>query len=924
MVDVGYAIEADPAVHIMSPVNGTRLTNHLVNITGNATGSEIDWIQTSKADFDAGGMVNISSESPGSIRIVNGTYDDFNDNLWDDSRWERTKEDNGIKASETCGTYIVSGQANTSHPTSRCWTVSKKVFYNGSFSVDLLYYPFLGYDSYGTARVGLFWDQDNYLSVGIGDDGNMVKGYRLVLDLKTEGSHSYTEGVLNDTWGPPGYGPHHFQFIWNSTEIDVYVDGIYAQSWINYWGDLKIFFDTEAYVGARIIAIWDNVTENKFSGRFISRIFDSQSDQSLLKNILWNATVPDGTNLSVFLRSSDNASMETSTPWALMENNQSGGQDRLYRYIQYQVVMTSTDGIATPILDDIEIDLDRPVMKVEVSVDNKDTWRPAHGKTNWYLVVNLEENQNVIWARVTDINGAISLASITVDVDTTPPVGSVRINHGDRFTITQETNLTLNATDRYGVVSMIVSEDPDFKDAGWQDYRTSIDFTLTSGDGKRTVYAKFRDSSGWESEIVNDSILLDTAPPVGSVIINDGAEFTNNNLVSLSLRAEDLTGVSKMELGNDAGFSKADWEPYHPTKMWNLPDGDGVRFVYARFLDAAGHESSPVNDSIILDTSLPTVNLSANGGAIFTTSDQISLEIAGSDDFEIPSMMLSENPGFDGSVWEPFQTNHPWNLSSGDGAKKIYAKAQDIAGNIGPSNYTSIVLDTTPPASAIAPLPVVIDSMNVTLEWNGSDATSGIQSFDLQYKDGNGPWTDWRISMNATKDVFSGVDGHSYSFRIRARDNAGNLQHYPDSGTFPVKIDLPIPGIVITSPGQNSKVRGTVNVRGIANDTRSDWKVTEVLVCIDNGNWEIAQGTNAWSFNWRTLNGTEGRHTIHAKAFDGRKYSVEANATVLVDNGTGNTTVDTFPYSLLGLIVLLIVVIVGCLAYRYRKKRPRV
>ncbi|MCP4526172.1 MAG: hypothetical protein GY833_09710, partial [Aestuariibacter sp.] len=40
--------------------------------------------------------------------------------------------------------------------------------------------------------------------------------------------------------------------------------------------------------------------------------------------------------------------------------------------------------------------------------------------------------------------------------------------------------------------------------------------------------------------------------------------------------------------------------------------------------------------------------------------------------------------------------------------------------------------------------------------WSGSDATSGIVSYDVQYKDGDGAWTGWQTDTTAISATFSG------------------------------------------------------------------------------------------------------------------------------------------------------------------------
>jgi uncharacterized repeat protein (TIGR01451 family) len=56
-----------------------------------------------------------------------------------------------------------------------------------------------------------------------------------------------------------------------------------------------------------------------------------------------------------------------------------------------------------------------------------------------------------------------------------------------------------------------------------------------------------------------------------------------------------------------------------------------------------------------------------------------------------------------------------------------------------------------------------------------------VRSFDVQVKDGlYGAWSDWLTGAATTIHTFTGTHGHTYFFRARARDFAGNVSAYRD------------------------------------------------------------------------------------------------------------------------------------------------
>ena len=91
-------------------------------------------------------------------------------------------------------------------------------------------------------------------------------------------------------------------------------------------------------------------------------------------------------------------------------------------------------------------------------------------------------------------------------------------------------------------------------------------------------------------------------------------------------------------------------------------------------------------------------------------------------------------------------------------------------------------IDTEYPDTAVIPLPATTFENQFSVTWGGTDNASGIRWYDMQYRDGNRPdslWTDWMTSTSTTAALFNGQPGHTYYFRARALDNAGNLEPYP-------------------------------------------------------------------------------------------------------------------------------------------------
>ena len=119
----------------------------------------------------------------------------------------------------------------------------------------------------------------------------------------------------------------------------------------------------------------------------------------------------------------------------------------------------------------------------------------------------------------TNTSSYSTVRSFTVDTEA-PILNSISIKSGAACTSTQSVTLTLSAT---GATWMMLSENSDFSGASWTSYKSSSSFTLSSGDGTKTVYFKAKDSAVGDqgstsyanvnSTAISDSIVLDTTSP---------------------------------------------------------------------------------------------------------------------------------------------------------------------------------------------------------------------------------------------------------------------------------------------------------------------------------------------------------------------------------------------------------------------------
>lgn len=89
---------------------------------------------------------------------------------------------------------------------------------------------------------------------------------------------------------------------------------------------------------------------------------------------------------------------------------------------------------------------------------------------------------------------------------------------------------------------------------------------------------------------------------IPSLLINNGDFYTDSLEVKLSFEVEE---ASQMAISNSEDFSQIGWEPYQSVKNWLLIEGQGLKYVYAKFRSEQGGVSETVSDSILVDFSAP-------------------------------------------------------------------------------------------------------------------------------------------------------------------------------------------------------------------------------------------------------------------------------------------------------------------------------
>jgi len=178
------------------------------------------------------------------------------------------------------------------------------------------------------------------------------------------------------------------------------------------------------------------------------------------------------------------------------------------------------------------------------------------------------------------------------------PSGTIAIDAGAPATSSTSVSLTLTWKEVEAEIREMRLRNAGDAWGEWISVAPTKSWTLPSGEGTKIVEAQFRDTDGETSTVASDSIILDQTAPIGSVVIDHGADVTATPWVTLVLEYSDLlSGVTDVRIRNEGG-SWGSWQYVDERKPWTISSQGGVHVVEVQYRDAADNVSDVVADSI--------------------------------------------------------------------------------------------------------------------------------------------------------------------------------------------------------------------------------------------------------------------------------------------------------------------------------------
>ncbi|MFZ5441825.1 MAG: carboxypeptidase regulatory-like domain-containing protein [Myxococcota bacterium] len=446
---------------------------------------------------------------------------------------------------------------------------------------------------------------------------------------------------------------------------------------------------------------------------------------------------------------------------------------------------------------------------------------------SWFLDTS-SEGVKTVYAQFRDTAGNVSApVSATITYDVTPPAPvSATVTPAVTRSTSVVVNVTGPTTELSATQAITVSENPTFTAAGTVGPMPfpgtgQVPFTLSSGDGPRTIYVRFKDHAG-NTSIATAQVTLDQTPPTTPTFAftPSGTRGTTKFLnVATSLPftltgVDALSGVTQMRLatsnavdaqGRLTGASSVAWTP---AGSFTRMAGEGAVTVYAQLLDAAGNASPVVSDTVVVDTVVPSGTLSIARGTRasvdgYTNEGVVNLSLSAPAEPNGGAVMvkLANSNGVEltQAAYQDVAATSWFLNTASEGLKTVYAVFRDSAGNESTPVSATITYDVTAPTPATASItPATTRTLGVTvsvassagdlsptqaLTLSESSSFSGAGTVGPQAMPGGG---------TVAFTLSSGGDGLRTVY-VRFRDRAGNdtvvpatvtVDQTPPSGTI--------------------------------------------------------------------------------------------------------------------------------------------
>lgn len=454
--------------------------------------------------------------------------------------------------------------------------------------------------------------------------------------------------------------------------------------------------------------------------------------------------------------------------------------------------------------------------------------------------------------RALDSAGNMSLASVSVTLDSTDPSVTITSPADAAVFSTDSVNVSFTATDtNLNAVECSL-------DGAAFSACSSPHALVGLSEASHTVVVRATDVAG---NIGSDSVTftVESLPPVVTITSPTAGQYFASNSVAVSFTATD-SNLHQVRCSIDGGNFTNCTSPRNYTGL-----AQGSHTVSVRASDRSGNETT-ASVSFIVDTIVPVVSItSPTAGQQFMTN-AVNVTFSATD-----TNTLSVTCNVDGAGFNPCTSPLALNGLS-QGSHTVVVRGTDPAGNSVDASRTFFVDSIAPSVAISSPTAgQIFTTGNIPISFTATDAN--LQSVECRAD--SGAWV-----ACATGYTFPNLAAGTRLLQVRATDQVGNVA----SASVSVTIDLADPVVTFSSPAAGAHIANTsVSVVFSATDA----SLASVECEVDGG------GFNPCTSPLSLTNLSQGSHTVSVRATDTAARSTTASRSFTVDTHAPEVTITS-------------------------------
>lgn len=278
----------------------------------------------------------------------------------------------------------------------------------------------------------------------------------------------------------------------------------------------------------------------------------------------------------------------------------------------------------------------------------------------------------------------------------------------------------------------------------------------------------------------------------GTIVINDGADFTQSDTVTLSI--SHIAAESMYVTDDPTCETGGSWQAVAGKLPWRLANKNGSASVYVKFSNDGdgGLASGCISDSIVHDDIAPTLSV-VSAPAPFTNAASVSASLSSSDAGSgISAAICDVGSGSSASECSPtlLSVQNP-----AEGMNSYTIEVRDRAGNVSDPQVVSFVADRSVPTISLNLTPSRISNQERSeFRFSGSDSVSGVAKYECRIGDAAN-FASQPFAECANGEKVETLSSGSKKFEARVIDRAGNQSSIV---SYDWTIDLAAPTVMIT------------------------------------------------------------------------------------------------------------------------------